>query len=335
MTSTWTDALFGGPLPAEGEALLRRGRTLRLSGGIMRDLTVADAGQLQTRDAFAFKWSKRDTYQSQAMRDAIGAWLAERYGDLVATLGDNGGRPALLLDAGCGAGNAASLLFAPRWQDIRYVGADISTAVDIARETITAATPQSTFLQADLMALPFDDGLFDIVFSEGVLHHTPSTQQAIHATARLVRPGGLYAIYVYAKKSPAREFTDDHIRALVSDLDGQAAWDRLMPLTKLGKALGELNVEIDVPEDVDLLGIPRGKINLQRLFYWHVCKAFYRPDLTLDEMNHINFDWFTPKYSHRQTPEDVRTWCEEAGLVIETLRREEAGITVIARRPAN
>ena len=114
----------------------------------------------------------------------------------------------------------------------------------------------------------------------------------------------------------------------------EETWDRLMPLTKLGQALGELNVEIDVLEDVDVLGIPRGKINVQRLFYWHVCKAFYRPDLTLEEMNHINFDWFTPKYSHRQTPEEVRTWCEEVGLVIETMKKEEAGITVVARRPA-
>lgn len=334
MTSTWIDTLLGGPLPAEGGTLLRRERTLRMSAGLLRDLAVTDVGQAQTRDAFAFKWSRRDTYQSEAMRTAIGAWLAERYGDLIAKLGDNGGRPALVLDAGCGAGNAASLLFAPRWRDMRYVGVDISTAVDIARETIAAATSECAFLQADLMALPFEDGLFDIVISEGVLHHTPSTRDAILATARLVRPGGLYAIYVYAKKSPVREFTDDYIRGLVSGLDGQAAWDRLMPLTKLGQALGELDIQIDVPEDVEVLGIPRGKINLQRLFYWHVCKAFYRPDLTLDEMNHINFDWFTPTYSHRQTPDEVRSWCEAAGLVIETLRKEEAGITVVARRPA-
>lgn len=331
----WTEALLGARFPAEGETLLHRGRALAMSGSMLRDLAVTDQGQAQTRDAFAFKWGRRDTYRSAAMRNAIGAWLAERYGDLIATLGENGSSRPVVLDAGCGAGNAASLLFASRWSDVRYVGVDISDAVDIAKETIGAAASECLFLQADLMALPFEDGAFDIVFSEGVLHHTPSTREAIHATARLVRPGGLYAIYVYAKKSPAREFTDDYIREIVSDLDGQEAWDRLMPLTKLGKALGELNVEIDVPDDVDLLGIPRGKIDIQRLFYWHVCKLFYRPDLTLDEMNHINFDWFTPKYSHRQTPEEVQAWCAEAGLVIERIRTEEAGITIIARRPAN
>jgi arsenite methyltransferase len=112
------------------------------------------------------------------------------------------------------------------------------------------------------------------------------------------------------------------------------AWDLLMPLTKLGKALGELNVEVDVPEHVAVLGIPKGRISLQRLIYWYMCKMFYRPDYSLDEMNHVNFDWFVPKYCHRQTPEEVKAWCEEAGLVIERLKVEEAGITAIARRPA-
>lgn len=335
MTASWKIDLLGGTDGSADEILVRNGRSFRMIDGLLRDLAVTDEGQAQTRSTFSFKWSKRDTYQSPAMRTAIGAWLAERYGDLLSVLGPQQGSVPLVLDAGCGAGNAASLLFASRWQDMRYVGADISDAVDIARETIEPVAPECMFVQADLMALPFEDGAFDIVFSEGVLHHTPSTRNAIHATARLVRPGGLYAIYVYAKKSPIREFTDDHIRARVSDLTGQEAWDRLMPLTKLGQALGELNVEIDVPEDIEILGIPCGKINVQRLFYWHVCKAFYRPDLTLDEMNHINFDWFTPKYSHRQTPDEVRTWCEEAGLIVETLRKEEAGMTIVARRPAD
>jgi hypothetical protein len=110
------------------------------------------------------------------------------------------------------------------------------------------------------------------------------------------------------------------------------AWQALMSLTKLGVALGELKLEVEVPEEVTLLGIPKGKIDLQRLFYWHIFKAYYRPEFTLEEMNHVNFDWYAPKNSHRQTPEEVRAWCAEAGLAIERERVEEAGITVIARK---
>jgi hypothetical protein len=112
----------------------------------------------------------------------------------------------------------------------------------------------------------------------------------------------------------------------------QQAWDAMMPLTRLGRALGELDIEIEIPESIGLLGIPAGRINLQRLFYWHVCKVFYRPELTLEEMNHINYDWYAPRNAHRQTEEQVRRWCAEAGLSVERERIEEAGITIVARR---
>jgi arsenite methyltransferase len=326
--------LFDRMPPPEGGCFERFGRMLMLTRGIVRDLAVTDEGQVQTRDAFAFKWGKRETYQSSTMRDNSRVWLKQRYGDLISALDLPGDQKALVLDAGCGAGYSSSLLFEDDWQRVDYVGADISSAVDIAAESLRGVPADSVFVQADLMALPFAEQTFDLVLCEGVLHHTPSTESAFKATARLVRPGGLYAIYVYAKKSPAREFTDDHIRAMISDLPPQQAWDLLIPLTKLGEALGRLDVEIDVPEDVAVLGIPKGRIDVQRLFYWHVCKLYYRPELSLEEMNHINFDWFMPKYSHRHTPEQVRAWCDAAGLTVESLKPENAGITAIARRSA-
>jgi SAM-dependent methyltransferase len=332
MSSSLFHRLFDRTPPPEGGCFERFGRMLMLTRGIVRDLAVTDKGQSQTRDTFAFKWGKRETYQSSAMRDNSRVWLRQRYGDLISALNLPRGRKALVLDAGCGSGYSSSLLFENDWQRVDYVGVDISSAVDIAAESLRPMLADSVFVQADLMALPLVEQTFDLVLSEGVLHHTPSTESAFKAIARLVRPGGLYAIYVYAKKSPAREFTDDHIRAIVSELPPQQAWDLLIPLTKLGKALGRLDVEIDVPEDVAVLGIPKGRIDVQRLFYWHVCKLYYRPELSLEELNHINYDWFVPKYCHRHTPEQVRTWCDAAGLAIERLESEDAGITIVARR---
>jgi arsenite methyltransferase len=63
-----------------------------------------------------------------------------------------------------------------------------------------------------------------------------------------------------------------------------------------------------------------------------MCKAYYRPELSLEEMNHINFDWYAPRNAFRQTPDEVRAWCCRAGLEIERDTMEEAGITVIARK---
>ena len=333
MTDAWVANLLGGAPPAEGETVELRGRRLRRSHGIVRDLALVAGDQAQTRDAFSFKWGKQETYLSETVRNATRDWLVARYGDFFSLLPRGRSAGPVLLDAGCGSGFSASLLFPEELARTQYVGADISTAIDIAAETIRPRAKSSFFLQVDILNLPFLPGSFDIVYSEGVMHHTPSTHQALKSLARLVRPGGVFAFYVYARKTPVREFTDDFIRDQVANMPPEQAWAALMPLTRLGKALGELNVEVDVPEDVALLGIPRGRIDVQRLFYWYVCKAYHRPDYSLDEMNHVNFDWFTPKYSHRQTPDEVRAWCADVGISIERFKTEEAGITVVAKRP--
>ena len=138
--------------------------------------------------------------------------------------------------------------------------------------------------------------------------------------------------YVYRKKGPVREFTDDYMRARLQNLSPEEAWGAIEPLTKLGITLGKMGVEIEVEEDVELLGIKAGRYDLQRFFYWNIAKAFYRPDLSFDEMAHINFDWFAPLNAHRQSEQQVRQWCADAGFEIEREVVEEAGITVIARR---
>ena len=136
--------------------------------------------------------------------------------------------------------------------------------------------------------------------------------------------------YLYAKKAVIREFCDDYIREYLKDKTDEQAWEELMPLTLLGKALGDLDIEVEIPQDITYLGIKKGRVNLQRLFYWNIFKAFYKPDFSLEEMNHINFDWYRPLNCHRHTPYEVEQWCAQAGLEIERLHVEEAGITVIA-----
>jgi hypothetical protein len=49
----------------------------------------------------------------------------------------------------------------------------------------------------------------------------------------------------------------------------------------------------------------------------------------MDEMNHINFDWFRPLNCHRHTESEVRLWCEEAKLSIEHMDVSDSGITVV------
>ena len=297
-------------------------------------IELPSANQQQTEDTFSFKWRKRDTYDSPHVRAEWKRWLLEKYVD-----GESEAVGALLgeprkkiLDAGCGSGGSASLFFGDLLKQHDYLGVDISDAVEVARMRFAELGLPGAFLQCDLNRIPESFGLFDVIFSEGVLHHTDSVESALATLAPRLKPGGLFIFYVYARKAPIREFTDDHVRTALEPLGNDEAWAALRPLTLLGKQLGELNVQIEIQEDIPYLGIPKGTYDLQRLFYYKFCKTFYRPEYSLEEMNHINFDWFRPKNCFRHTKDEIENFCGAAGLLVRRMHIEESGFSVIAAR---
>jgi SAM-dependent methyltransferase len=313
----------------EGSLIGDSGR-FQIVRGIPRFVRTEDAGQSQTQESFGFKWTNREGFGSPGMQRQVSSWVLERYGFATAKdMQEAFGARERILDAGCGAGLATSTWLAQGWRqaDNEFVGVDISTAIDVARERL-GAIEGTSFVQADLLNLPLKPASFDLVFSEGVLHHTPSSETAFKALARLLRPRGEIMIYVYRRKAPAREFVDDYVRERIASLAPAAAWDALRPLTRLGKALAELDVQVEVPEDVELLGIPRGTYDVQRLVYWHFAKMFWNPAMTFEENNHVNFDWYHPRYAHRHTEEEVRKWFADCDLEITRFEEQEAGFTV-------
>lgn len=328
----WLDGLLGTALPAEGETFSAAGCRLTMVGGIPRAIELISDAQRQTRDTFGFKWTNRESFEG-GVTAHMRNWLVEKYGDMATApwFAEHGANP-IVLDAGCGASMSALAMFEPVLHRIRYLGTDISTAVEVAALRFAERGVSAAFVQADLMRLPLPAECVDLIFSEGVLHHTDDTEAALTAIVRHLKRGGRILFYVYRKKGPIREFTDDFVREKLQTMTPEEAWAATMPLSKLGKVLGELDIEIEVPEAIELLDIPAGKINLQRLFYWHVLKAFYRSELTLDEMNHINFDWYAPRNARRHTAGEVREWCARLGLTIEHERVEDAGITIIAKK---
>jgi arsenite methyltransferase len=332
-TPTWLAGYLGCELPAEGGSVVLGAQRFELRAGILRSAGLLSEEQCQTADVFALKWARRETFESAANSDRMRDWLVARYGDVAAAPWWSEYRAApLVLDAGCGAAQSALALFGSILSQVRYLGVDVSSAVDVAAQRFREAGIEAAFMQADLTELPFAPGTVDVIFSEGVMHHADSTRMALLRLATILRPGGRFLFYVYRKKGPIREFTDDYVRGRLRELSPEEAWEALRPLTRLGRALGELRVEVDVPEDIDLLNIPAGRIDIQRLFYWHVMKAFYDPGLDLEESNHINYDWYAPANAHRQSIDEVRAWCAEAQLEIEHENIEPSGITVIARK---
>lgn len=296
--------------------------------------------QQQTEDTFGYKWKKRETYESPTVQSEWRRWLLEKYFDndvsklenLLAEEASDGAKIKKILDAGCGSGGSGLLLFGDLLRTHRYFGVDISPATKVAEQRFAERGIPGTFEQCDLNSIPERFGQFDVIFSEGVLHHTDSVERAIEKLSRRLKPSGVFMFYVYVKKAPIREFTDDLIREAIAPLNNEDAWKALEPLSKLGKTLGNLNIDIEIEEDIPYLGIEKGKHNLQRLFFYKICKAYYRPEYSIDEMNHINFDWFRPMNCFRHKPEEVEGFCKSAGLAIERMHVGQSGITIIARK---
>lgn len=293
---------------------------------------ILSQSQKQTKEAFGFKWQKRDTFEG-AVTTNMRRWLMAKYGDVTKSewIKEHGSAP-VLLDAGCGAAMSGLALWEGGLDRINYIGVDISAAIDVAKKRFDEKKIKGSFIQCDLQTIPLPNESVDLIFSEGVLHHTDNTERALCSVVKHLKVNGRIMFYVYRKKGPIREFTDDHIRDKLQNISPEEGWREMQSLSKLGMLLGELDIEIDIPDDISVLDIPKGRLNLQRFFYWHVCKTFYRPEMTLDEMVHINYDWFAPKNAHRHTEQEVRKWCQDLNLTVEREIIEEAGITIIAQK---
>ncbi len=59
----------------------------------------------------------------------------------------------------------------------------------------------SAIQRADAESLPYESDSFDIVYSWGVLHHSPNTQGAIEEVRRILKPGGRAKIMIYHRYS--------------------------------------------------------------------------------------------------------------------------------------
>jgi ubiquinone/menaquinone biosynthesis C-methylase UbiE len=77
-------------------------------------------------------------------------------------------------------------------------GVDLSSAsLERARRRCIAAGFNPDLRVADAENLPFADNSFDVVYSYGVLHHSPDTARCFHEVLRVLRPGGQARIMIY------------------------------------------------------------------------------------------------------------------------------------------
>lgn len=104
------------------------------------------------------------------------------------------GRDVLEIGVGMGADHVEWARRGPR----SLAGIDLTRrAVDFTRRRLALYGLSSRVRTGDAENLPFPDASFDIVYSWGVLHHSPDTQRAVDEVRRVLRPGGRAAVMVY------------------------------------------------------------------------------------------------------------------------------------------
>lgn len=104
-----------------------------------------------------------------------------------------------LLEVGCGMGTDL-LQFARGGAQV--TGVDLTPrSIDISRHHLKLYDRDGDFALTDAEKLPFADESFDVAYSNGVLHHTPDTAEAVREIHRVLRPGGLARVMLYHRNS--------------------------------------------------------------------------------------------------------------------------------------
>lgn len=129
---------------------------------------------------------ERHRYQEYA------PWMPE-------VMGFNEFAGARLLEVGCGMGT--DLLQYARG-GVKVTGIDLTPrSIEISRQHLSLYGEAGEFGIADCERLPFADESFDVVYSNGVLHHTPDTAGAVREIHRVLTPGGQARVMLYHRGS--------------------------------------------------------------------------------------------------------------------------------------
>lgn len=148
--------------------------------------------QAKTGEVYFNLWKNfsKDEYYDQAYE-----LLADRFRKNSITVADLG----KALDDGCGGGRYSMALRKLGFAQV--VGIDVSpNSVAFARRMNPFPAEEVNFINGSVLALPFEAEEFDFVFSNGVLHHTYSTETGLKEIHRVLKKGGRCWLYLYGGK---------------------------------------------------------------------------------------------------------------------------------------
>jgi 2-polyprenyl-3-methyl-5-hydroxy-6-metoxy-1,4-benzoquinol methylase len=260
--------------------------------------------------SFGFQWHRYQKTQLDTDQDELRD--SERHFFKKTALRPEDLKGKLILDVGCGMGRFAEV--ATRW-GARVVGVDLSAAAEVAAKNLVDR--DFIAFQADVFALPFAPESFDIIYSIGVLHHTPDCEAAVKTLDKYLKPGGLLIVWLYSGYNKWYRFSD-FWRGYTHKMKPENLHRVLKVVVPF---FYNLNQGL---KRIPLVGGPvAGVIH-------HVFPVNRQKDPEARMLD--TFDWYSPKYQSKHTYEQVFKWYEAMGM--EDMRVGEISIAVRGRKPA-
>jgi SAM-dependent methyltransferase len=145
----------------------------------------------KTKKTFEFEWSflqpeKRDRIWQNSPEQLTDVLLKETGEKKEFFTGKN------IIDIGSGHGLMTAMMAE---LGNLAIGIEISKAVENAYKRNTRSN--AWYLQADLQHLPFAENAFDVLYSSGVIHHTPDTEKSLSLIEPVLKPGGKICLWLY------------------------------------------------------------------------------------------------------------------------------------------
>jgi SAM-dependent methyltransferase len=195
----------------------------------------------------------------------------------------------LTLEAGCGYGRFVDVV---EQEGGEIVGCDLSTKSIELAQSFVGLRPRVHLVQCDLFRPPFRKGIFNSIFSIGVLHHTPDCKKAFEALTSFLATRGQISIWVYHPSNQA----------------DVAAWRCFTTKWSPSTLYAWCIVNQALFSGFRMVPVLRWKFN--KLIPGSVPK----PGQDFWQRVREDFDNLSPQYASSHTADEVVSWFEEAGL---------------------
>jgi ubiquinone/menaquinone biosynthesis C-methylase UbiE len=311
----------------KGKIICENNHKFHIRKGIPRLVVNEQKDITNTEKPFSTKWKKfHKTYQNEKWISMQKKWFLDRFGwKNILEFKKFLKTRKYILEAGTGVGNTAFLLSSNKQSQIFAI--DISNSIEFAYKKYDKVK-NIHFIQADIQKMPFKKKFFDFILSDQVLHHTNNTKKSFKILTKHLQKKGIISVYIYKKKGPIREFTDDYIRKSSTKMSEKKCVELSKELSQLGKNLAKIKTKIKIPQDIPLLKIKAGTYDVQRFIYWNFIKCWWSKDVPFEQSIATNFDWYFPKFAFRHTSNEVKKWFYDSKIKITHLNEIESGISI-------